>query len=88
MLALSPDEAWARATARDLCAMSDPWSHLAIGGLADPVQKATKLHPLTCISSIRGLVAEYIVAIDVTRVRFPADAETWSPQVEARGELP
>ena len=26
------------------------------------------------ISSISGLVAEYIVAIDVTRVRFPADA--------------
>ena len=25
-------------------------------------------------SSISGLVAEYIVAIDVTRVRFPADA--------------
>ena len=27
-----------------------------------------------CIRSISGLVAEYIVAIDVTRVRFPADA--------------
>ena len=26
------------------------------------------------ITSISGLVAEYIVAIDVTRVRFPADA--------------
>ena len=25
-------------------------------------------------SSISGLVVEYIVAIDVTRVRFPADA--------------
>ena len=25
---------------------------------------------------ISGLVAEYIVAIDVTRVRFPADADT------------
>ena len=25
-------------------------------------------------SSISGLVAEYIVAIDVTRIRFPADA--------------
>ena len=24
--------------------------------------------------SISGLVAEYIVAIDVTRIRFPADA--------------
>ena len=26
------------------------------------------------VASISGLVAEYIVAIDVTRVRFPADA--------------
>ena len=26
------------------------------------------------IGSISGLVAEYIVAIDVTRARFPADA--------------
>ena len=26
------------------------------------------------LHSISGLVAEYIVAIDVTRVRFPADA--------------
>ena len=26
------------------------------------------------INSISGLVVEYIVAIDVTRVRFPADA--------------
>ena len=28
-----------------------------------------------CSCSISGLVAEYIVAIDVTRVRFPADAD-------------
>ena len=26
------------------------------------------------VNSISGLVVEYIVAIDVTRVRFPADA--------------
>ena len=26
-------------------------------------------------TSIRGLVVEYVVAIDVTRVRFPADAD-------------
>ena len=26
------------------------------------------------VSSISGLVVEYIVATDVTRVRFPADA--------------
>ena len=30
---------------------------------------------MACLSnSISGLVVEYIVAIDVTRVRFPADA--------------
>ena len=29
--------------------------------------------------SISGLVAEYIIAIDVTRVRFPADAKSWWP---------
>ena len=33
-----------------------------------------KYQKLLCISCISGLVAEYIVAIDVTRVRFPADA--------------
>ena len=31
-------------------------------------------HPGKSISRINGLVVEYIVAIDVTRVRFPADA--------------
>ena len=29
---------------------------------------------MPCLQSISGLVVEYIVAIDVTRVRFPADA--------------
>ena len=29
------------------------------------------------VASISGLVVEYIVAIDVTRVRFPADASMW-----------
>ena len=29
---------------------------------------------MTCAQSISGLVVEYIVAIDVTRARFPADA--------------
>ena len=32
------------------------------------------LHCKSEWQSISGLVAEYIVAIDVTRVRFPADA--------------
>ena len=31
--------------------------------------------------SISGLVVEYVVAIDVTRVRFPADALRFFPQV-------
>ena len=31
------------------------------------------------LSSISGLVVEYIVAIDVTRVRFPADACSAGP---------
>ena len=30
--------------------------------------------PCAKLQSISGLVVEYIVAIDVTRVRFPADA--------------
>ena len=29
------------------------------------------------VVGISGLVVEYIVAIDVTRVRFPADASTF-----------
>ncbi len=29
------------------------------------------------VASISGLVVEYIVAIDVTRVRFPADASMY-----------
>jgi hypothetical protein len=30
------------------------------------------------VAGISGLVVEYVVAIDVTRVRFPADAFFWS----------
>ena len=33
-----------------------------------------RVHACGPVRSISGLVAEYIVAIDVTRVRFPADA--------------
>ena len=32
---------------------------------------------LRCAARISGLVVEYIVAIDVTQVRFPADAYHW-----------
>ena len=35
--------------------------------------------------SISGLVAEYIVAIDVTRARFPADAKAAAPLAWDRG---
>jgi hypothetical protein len=38
-----------------------------------PVQ-GTAVLILKTSSSISGLVVEYIAAIDVTRVRFPADA--------------
>ena len=56
--------------------------------LATPVllaiaMTAQRTHRLrSCHSSISGLVVEYIVAIDVTRVRFPADAlsnDAWAP---------
>ena len=38
--------------------------------------------PDNASSSISGLVVEYIVAIDVTRVRFPADAFSWFKNLE------
>ena len=37
------------------------------------VSRRSRLRSL--VYSISGLVVEYIVAIDVTRVRFPADAQ-------------
>ena len=66
--------------------MTDPWFHLAICGLTD-LEAVKIVRPPALISSISGLVAEYIVAIDVTRVQFPADAKAWWPQVKARGGL-
>ena len=41
-----------------------------------PTSLSVAIYATSCIStySISGLVVEYIVAIDVTRVRFPADA--------------
>ena len=73
-------------TARDASAMTDPWFHLAIGDW-EGLENSRLVHPRALITSISGLVAEYILATDVTRVRFPADAKTWSPQVKARGGL-
>ena len=43
---------------------------------------AGKFHLKNVINSISGLVAEYIVAIDVTRARFPADAFCHCPYHE------
>ena len=40
---------------------------LCLGNLISAVQQSKG-------TSISGLVVEYVVAIDVTRVRFPADA--------------
>jgi hypothetical protein len=40
---------------------------------AQPISKIVTIR-LWHDKSISGLVVEYIVAIDVTRVRFPADA--------------
>ena len=37
-------------------------------------QSRGRAMPCANLQSISGLVVEYIVAIDVTRVRFPADA--------------
>ena len=42
--------------------------------LAPPTAWADKFNKQADLTSISGLVVEYIVAIDVTRVRFPADA--------------
>ena len=38
------------------------------------IRKAEQKTSAWCYGGISGLVVEYIVAIDVTRVRFPADA--------------
>ena len=38
------------------------------------LQQDLRVHKQKCTSSISGLVVEYIVAIDVTRAQFPADA--------------
>ena len=46
-------------------------------GLGQPGPSAFSVghvHATCCDICISGLVVEYIVAIDVTRVRFPADA--------------
>ena len=70
------------------CVMRAMWGSLVRRLLANFVflfgQHACGMHvfaklfamTLACceLSSISGLVVEYIVAIDVTRVRFPADA--------------
>ena len=68
------DWSWARVAVGDAGAMSVPWLDPWHWGFGGPVQRVTNVHPRVVTSSISGLVAEYIVAIDVTRARFPADA--------------
>ena len=68
------DWSWARVAVGDAWAMSGPWLDPWHWGVGGPVQRVTDVHPRVVTSSISGLVAEYIVAIDVTRLRFPADA--------------
>ena len=58
------------------CHAEDPGS-IPGGGVSFARSCILDLHLwIIIISSISGLVAEYIVAIDVTRVRFPADASS------------
>ena len=45
-----------------------------------------RITELRCSNRISGLVVEYIVAIDVTRVRFPADA-LWPGNLQRKGLL-
>jgi hypothetical protein len=53
--------------------MSQP--HMATARFGDtPHPSSNHLSTQLLSNSISGLVVEYIVAIDVTRVRFPADA--------------
>ena len=58
------------------CHAEDPGS-IPGGGVSFALSCILDLYLwIIIISSISGLVAEYIVAIDVTRVRFPADASS------------
>jgi hypothetical protein len=50
-----------------------PHVHLHANWLKYPTSRGWREMPHSA-KSISGLVVEYIVAIDVTRVRFPADA--------------
>ena len=58
--------------------MLAPWMYYLAGlrrcGHKAPVVDACLFLTSTLGNSISGLVVEYIVAIDVTWVRFPADA--------------
>jgi hypothetical protein len=48
--------------------------HLMAKAKAGPRPNGSQARQAAVRNSISGLVVEYIVAIDVTRVRFPADA--------------
>jgi hypothetical protein len=78
-LLLIPERAPANSVAGGMCSVSGTGHSLVPGRheteciMELPAQGAPVL-VLKKSSSISGLVVEYIVAIDVTRVRFPADA--------------
>ena len=55
------------------CHAEDPGS-IPGGGVIVCTVMYAYLELLNAANSISGLVVEYIVGIDVTRVRFPADA--------------
>ena len=57
---------------RDL--RSPPLLREALAAHPSVIFSPNQLRHLVACTSISGLVVEYIVAIDVTRVRFPADA--------------
>ena len=53
---------------------ADGWSKRQAEPLWDTFRRFYRFIHDARIHSISGLVVEYVVAIDVTRVRFPADA--------------
>ena len=59
------------------------WQHVFKTWLGRARRREPRVPSPSSSQGISGLVAEYIVAIDVTRVRFPADALLWQRQASA-----
>ena len=59
------------------------WQHVFETWLGRARRREPRVPCPSSSQGISGLVAEYIVAIDVTRVRFPADALLWQWQASA-----